>query len=213
MEKIKIFDDFYQFSTYLDFIDLSFNQYLLLGKGTLLIHTGSKEQTEVMMPLLKSILGNNTLSYIFISHFESDECGGLSLLKEHFPQAKPICSQVTARQLKGFGITEDVIIKNPGDSFEMDSFKLKFIAYPSEMHLWEGLIAFEEQRGYLFSSDLFIHHGRIKSTIENANWQDEIGKVSLQQVPSPEAKEALQDVLNRLPVKYVMPGHGSCLKV
>ena len=128
----------------MEFIDLSFNQYLLLGNEPLLIHTGSKEQTEIMIPLLKSILGNNTLAFIFISHFELDECGGLSLLKEHFPQAKPICSQVTARQLTGFGITNEVIIKNPGDFFETSDFKLKFISYPSEMHLWEGLMAFEE---------------------------------------------------------------------
>lgn len=32
MNEIKISDDLYQFNIYLNFIDLSFNQYLLLGK-------------------------------------------------------------------------------------------------------------------------------------------------------------------------------------
>ena len=213
MESIRIIDDLYLFSSYIGFIDLTFNQYLLLGREPILIHTGSKDQAIELLPELKTLLGDRSLSYIFISHFESDECGGLSFLMNHFPEAKPICSQVTARQLMGFSLANDIIVKTPGDILETGDFKLKFISYPSEMHLWEGLMVFEENRGLLFSSDLFIQRGNFKDVVVSAIFEDEIQKISLQQVPSPAAHKALQETLINLPVKYVIPGHGPCLKV
>ncbi len=54
------------------------------------------------------------LAYIFVSHFESDECGGLSLLLENQPKAKPVCSEITARQLNGFGIANEIAVQKPG---------------------------------------------------------------------------------------------------
>ena len=54
----------------------------------------------------------------FVSHFESDECGGLSLLLKNFPQVKTICSEITARQLIGFGITDKVIVKKAGEKLK-----------------------------------------------------------------------------------------------
>ena len=41
MENIKVFNDLHLFSSYNKLVDLSFNQYLLLGSEPLLIHTGS----------------------------------------------------------------------------------------------------------------------------------------------------------------------------
>jgi flavorubredoxin len=213
MDSLKVFDDLYRFSTYLDFVDLTFHQYLLLGKEPLLIHTGSRDLTEEMIPLLKEKLKEKSLAYVFISHFESDECGGLSILKEHFPQVKAICSPITARQLFGFGYTGEIIAKKPGETLETDGFKLKFLAYPSEMHLWEGLLALEENNQLLFSSDLFIRFGKLTDTIEKVDWNNEIDHITPVQVPSPEALKKLQDTLRGLSVQYVIPGHGPCLSV
>lgn len=213
MESIKVFDDLYLFNSYIGFIDLTFNQYLLLGNEPLLIHTGSKDQAVEMLPKMRMLLGDRPLSYIFISHFESDECGGLRFLLDHFPEAKPVCSQVTARQLMGFGITNDVIIKVPGEILETSDFRLRFIAYPSEMHLWEGLMAFEENRGLLFSSDLFIRRGALKDTVVNSSLEEEIQRISSEQIPNPTVCEALQHNIGNIPVKYIIPGHGPCLKV
>jgi flavorubredoxin len=213
MESIKVFSDLQMFNSYLGFVDLSFNQYLLLGTEPLLIHTGTRDHAGEMLPMLKALLGEKKLSYIFISHFESDECGGLSLLKENFPEAKPICSQVTARQLTGFGIAADIMAKAPGEVMVTSDFKLRFISYPSEMHLWEGLIAFEEKRGLLFSSDLFIRRGVVKEPIINSTLEEEIQNISPQQIPNPAEYTAVQQNLRSIPVKYIIPGHGPCLKV
>lgn len=213
MKQIKIFDNLIMFSTYNEHINLSFNQYLLLGEEPILIHTGSHAMTEKLVPKVNDILGDRELAYVFISHFESDECGGLAHLLKHFPAAKPICSAVTARQLTGFGMMDDVIVKSAEDTLSLKDLNLKFVAYPSEMHLWEGLLLFEENQGILFSSDLFVKQGNLSDTIVNSNLSKEISKIASHQIPNPVALKIMQDNLAKLPVKYIVPGHGSVLKL
>jgi hypothetical protein len=55
--------------------------------------------------------------------------------------------------------------------------------------------------------------GKLESPIVSTDWHDEVLKISLQQVPSPIALKTLQEELISLSVKYVIPGHGSCLSV
>jgi flavorubredoxin len=213
MKETKIFNDFYQFNSSSSFVPITFNQYLLLGEEPLLVHTGSIDQTKMLIPKLKDLLGYQTLSYIFVSHFESDECGGLDYLMKHFPDAKTICSPITARQLKGFGFTNELIIKNPNETFKTNDYLLKFIGYPAEMHLWEGLLLMEMQRGIFFSSDLFIRMGNAHDEIVDSNWKDEVESITTQHIPSQAAFEELQDTLMPLPVNYVALGHGPFLKM
>lgn len=213
MQDIKVFDDLHMFSSYIGFIDLSFNQYLLLGAEPLLVHAGTRDQTIEILPQLVKILGSNKLQYIFISHFESDECGGLSLIKEYFPDSKAICSQVTARQLQGFGLASDSIVKMPGDLIETADYKLRFVSYPSEMHLWDGLIAFEERRGLLFSSDLFISRGKSTDAFIDTTLDAEVRRISPEQIPNPADHNAVQQNIRYLPLKFILPGHGTCLRL
>jgi flavorubredoxin len=213
MEQIKIFDDLYEFSTVNEGFPITFNQYLLLGEESLLFHTGNSSHVKLLVPMLKELLGDKSLEYIFISHFESDECGGLSHLLSHFPNVKTICSQVTAMQLSGFGFTNELIIKKPGEIIESKNFKLKFIPYPSEMHLWEGLLTVELDRQLFFSSDLFINRDKMFEKEANSNWKDEVNKLSLQQIPSENALKTLQDILQNINVKFIATGHGPFLKL
>jgi flavorubredoxin len=213
VEQIKIFDNLYMFNSYNQYINLSFNQFLLLGEESVLIHTGSYQMAEELVPKLKDILGNRKLSYIFVSHFESDECGGLNLILKHFPEAKTVCSSVTARQLTGFGFVSEVIIKAPEESLSLNGTNLSFISYPSEMHLWEGLLAFETEHGLLFSSDLFIRMGKVSNTVVASSLEDELAKIAPHQIPDPAALKAMQETLLKLPVKYIVPGHGPVIKL
>jgi len=213
IKHMKIIDkDLYQFSTYIAPINLSFHQYLLSKDEPILFHTGNIQQAKALLPQLKDILNVKTLKYIFISHFESDECGGLAHLLEHFPEAKPICSEVTARQLIGFGLVNDIIVKKPGERLTANDFELEFISYPSEMHLWEGLLVMESRRGIFFSSDLMMRFGEANGTIVESNWQAEINNIRPEQVPDPERLLLLQQTLKQLNPRFVAPGHGPCLK-
>ena len=197
-----IHEDLYQFSSFIPPIDLSFHQYILLTDEPVLVHTGTIQQAETLIPQLKAVLNGRTLKYIFISHFESDECGGLSVILKHFPEAKPVCSEVTGRQLSGFGITNDIIIKKPGENL---------IVGDSELHLWEGLLFIEKKRGIFFSSDLIFRFGKSDNTVIEGNWQEEINNISPMQVPNPEKRLQLQQTLEKLNPKFVATGHGPCV--
>lgn len=215
MKVSKVYDNLYMFSTYEAHIGLAFNQFLLLGKEPLLVHTGSRPHTLALMNELRRILAGQELAYAFISHFESDECGGLGVLTEHYPGVRPICSAVTARQIVGFGLApgQEPVVKAPGDTLGTADYTLQFIGYPSEMHLWEGLLAFEQRQGILFSSDLFIRRGFMENVTVGTTWAHEISIISENQIPGPAARATLQRTLETMPVKIVAPGHGPCLDV
>lgn len=125
-------------TTYNQFIDLTFNQYVLAGSEPILIHTGSDPDA----PSLLRALQGRKLSYVFVSHFESDECGALCSILEVYPSLKVITSAVTARQLAGFGIKADVIIAEDTQRLALGDLELEMVAYPSEMHLWDGLLCY-----------------------------------------------------------------------
>jgi flavorubredoxin len=186
---------------------------LLLGDEPLLVHTGNVIQSEALLPQLKAALDGKDLKYIFISHFEADECGGLSLILEHFPKAKTICSEVTARQLNGFGIKAEVIIKKAGEKLNTDNYELEFICYPSEMHLWDGLLIMENRRGIFFSSDLMFAMGEEVDTVKESKWKMEVNSIIPEQVPDSNKLEQLQRTLRLLNPKFIATGHGPCLKL
>jgi len=208
-----IYSDLYQFSSYIPPIDLTFHQYLLLSDEPILVHTGTIQQAEILVPQLEKALGGKELKYIFISHFESDECGGLSLILKHFPNAKPICSEITARQLSGFGISNDAIVKMPGEKLISGNAEYEFISYPSEMHLWEGLLLLENKRGIFFSSDLMFGFGKAEGMIIESSWQKEIDSITALQVPNSEQRMNLQQTLAALHANFISTGHGPCIRL
>ena len=203
--------DLYQFSTVIPQIKLSFNQYLLLAEEPVLIHTGSVKQAEAMLPQLKAILNGKDLKYIFVSHFESDECGGLSLVLNQYPNAKPICSQTTAQQLTGFGLVNEVIIAKAGDQIKTADYELTFLSYPSEMHLWEGLLLLETTRGIFFSSDLMMAFGDEMGTVKASTWETEVNNIRPDQIPDPTKLKELQRSLLKIKPNFIATGHGPCL--
>lgn len=205
--------DLYQFSTYVEKIDLTFHQYLIFSDEPILIHTGNVKQAEAMLPQLKASLNGKDLKYIFISHFESDECGGMSIILKHYPNAKPVCSQTTAQQLYGFGLIKEAVVKGYGETLKTNDYELEFIAYPSEMHLWGGLLAIEKIRGIFFSSDLMMSFGKEMGTVKESDWNTEVGNIRHEQVPDSEKREQLQNTLKQLHPCFVAAGHGPCLKL
>jgi flavorubredoxin len=205
--------DLYQFSSYAKPIDLTFHQYLLIQKEPVLFHTGNIRQASALVPKIKSVLTGIPLKYIFISHFEADECGGLSYILMHFPEALPICSEVTARQLTGFGIADDILVKKPGDKFSSDDFEFQFLSYPAEMHLWEGLLVMENKRRIFFSSDLMLKFGDAEGQVIDSSWQNEIENIQPMQIPDPERLLQLKESLHQLSPKFIATGHGPCISL
>jgi flavorubredoxin len=210
---IAIHENLYQFSSYVPPIDLTFHQYLLLADEAVLVHTGNIDQAKALVPQIKDALNGKTLKYIFISHFESDECGGLSEILKEFPEAKPVCSEITARQLGGFGIANDFIVKKPGEKLTTNDYELEFISYVSEMHLWEGLLMIENKNGIFFSSDLMFRLGEASGKVIQSHWENEVNSITHEQIPDPDKRHEIKATLLKLNPEFIATGHGPCVRL
>lgn len=209
----QIYTDLYQFTEFIQPIKLSMHQYLIFTDEPILVQTGAVSQAQQTLPEIRKLLGDRPLKYILISHFESDECGGLSLVLKEYPNATAVCSDVTARQLRGFGITENFEIKKPGDSFTGSDFDFKIIGYPSEMHMWEGILFMEKKRGIFFSSDLMFGMGETHGQVVENSWEAAVNASGAESIPNPDVRGKLISELKGLSPLFVASGHGPCIRI
>jgi flavorubredoxin len=161
----EVWNGTYQINSYQASSDLTFNQYVIDDSQPLLVHTGSVQQFDTVTEALDRVCSLEDLEYVLITHFESDECGALSKFLTHNPDLKPVCSKITARQLDGFGMHSDPVVKGDGDTLDLGSRTLEFIDYPAEMHLWKGVLAYDRTHDGLFCSDLFRRRGPIDDQV------------------------------------------------
>lgn len=213
MNLTQFFPELHQFTSIMEPIKLSMHQYLLQTGEPVLIQTGAVEQAKEILPKIQGMLCGKLLRYILISHFESDECGGVSLILKEYPDAVCICSETTARQLRGFGLAQNIEMKKPGEMAAGNDFEFQAIKYPSEMHLWEGLLFLERKRGILFSSDLMFRMGETHGQTITSTWLDAVENSGADQLPSPDMQKKLKNDLSAIHPAFVAPGHGPCIKV
>ncbi len=203
--------DIYQINTYDEKIGLSFNQYLIVDKCPILIHTGPIQLYEKISRSIEKIISIQKINYVFISHFESDECGALSAFLKINKKLTPVCSEITARQIRGFEIAADPIIKRGSETLNLGGRELTFLDYPSEMHLWKGLIAYEPIDEILYSSDIFIRWGKIAVPQIAVDILKEIEAIPKVAAPNPEMRDELIRTIKSLKIKKIAPGHGPIL--
>lgn len=209
---MEIYKDLYQFTQELSFMNFTIHQYLLLTKEPILICTGTYEQAEYILPKIKKILGDKKLKYILVPHIESDECGGLAVFLKEYPDVITICSQIGARELPGFGYKGEVIFKEQGDILNGNDFSIRCVDYPSEVHLQNGLVFFEEKRKIFFSSDLMLSFGNATGKTIDSLWETEVKNITLQSVPNEEKLNTLRNHLSDFEPKFIAAMHGFCIK-
>jgi len=210
---VQVSKNIVQFSTFFEPINLTFNQYLIKGSSPVLIQTGAVSLVKDVISAVEAHLQGQALKYLFVSHFESDECGGLGILLDSYPGVQVLCSETSARQITGFGITQQVLPQKAGGTLKEGDLNLQFIAYPSEMHGWEGLIVVDKASGVLFSSDLFIRSGHADIDALETTWDKELASLAQDRMlPAAAAPKMLAD-LKALNVSRVATGHGPYLKL
>ncbi len=210
---MNITPDVYQFSQTLDFMDFTLHQYLLCCAEPMLMSTGTVQQAEVIIPKIKRILGDIPLAWILVSHTESDECGGIFRIHGAWPEAVVVCSELTARELYGFGYTGQLRTVKEGDVLQGADYALEVISYPAEVHLQNGCLFYEQQRRILFSSDLLLSFGRAAGQTKDAHWYDAVEDISLQSIPNAHLLEVTKQRLLTLEPSFVAVGHGYCLNL
>lgn len=207
----KIRKNLYQFSQYIPPMDFTIHQYLLNADPAILFAAGTMQQAAAMLPELKAILGEKPLKYVFVSHMESDEAGGLWLLQKEYPQLTVIAGPITSRELPGYGYTGNIITRRGGEPLKDRDLSLSFLDYPSEVHLQDGLLAYEENSRLLYSADLFLRFGNGVGQVIREDWQSEVAHIDDQRVPNEEARKKLQQRLEFLNPAFLAVGHGYCI--
>jgi len=189
---------------------LGFNQYLVAADEPAIVGTGSMVQFDALWAALDEVIDPVGVRWLVVPHFEADEAGAVRGFQERCAAARPVCAAVAARQLVGFGLAVEPKVVSDDDTLDLGGARLRFIAVPWEMHLWPGMIALEETRGVLFSSDLFGQ--RLDPTAERpADLATAMVEMTRGSVPVRELRDGVYARLAELPIQVVAPGHGFAL--
>lgn len=189
-------------------MDFTIHQYLLATEPSILFATGTVQQAERSLPEIEEILGGRPLDYIFVSHMESDEYGGIRIFLERYPDAKVICSRLASRELPGLGVECDCVAADGDTVIEEGDISLKTITYPCEVHLQDGIIAYEQNSGILYSSDLMQSPGDGRDTVEECGYLPRAESISPVRIPNEKGLEDTKRKLASISPRFVAVGHG-----
>lgn len=202
----EVWPDTYLLSTYYEDRGLAFNQYVVDAAEPLLIHTGGADMIDDVVAGIERVLPVEDLSYALATHFEADECGALPALLARNPDLRPVGSKTTARQLAGFGIHDDTLVRAGGDELDLGDRTLRLLDYPAEMHLWLGLLAYDPKHEGLFSADVFRRRGAVDDLLIEEPLA--IGEIPEDRCPADGMRAELASTLTDLDPRFVAPGHG-----
>ncbi|RBP10335.1 hypothetical protein DFR50_1196 [Roseiarcus fermentans] len=89
----EVADRIYRLSTYAPDVappaGFTFNQFLILGDGPLMFHTGLRKMFPLTRDALSRIITPESLRWIAFGHFEADECGAMNEWLAVAPRATP----------------------------------------------------------------------------------------------------------------------------
>lgn len=207
-----IFQNLYQFSIYIPPMDFTIHQYLLASEPAILFAAGTVRQAESILPQIKEGLNGRELKYIFVSHMESDECGGIFVFQKEYPDVQVICSDLGARELPGFGYTGKLVPVSGKDVIKDGDLELQFFDYPSEVHLQNGIVCLEKNSGIFYSADLMLRYGNGAADSISGKWQDEVAAIDEERIPAASELEKLKQALLAIRPNFIAVGHGFCVE-
>ncbi|MBI2851803.1 MAG: hypothetical protein HYX84_01690 [Chloroflexi bacterium] len=203
----QIMDGLHRISTLVDPPGITFNQFVIKDEKTMLVHTGAASLFPRVVENMRQVVDVSALSYVFISHFEADECGSLAFLLALNHNIIPVAPGPTARHLAGFGIHSKPMTVKEGDELVLGRRRLQFINYPSEPHLQDGLIAYDTTDKVLFSSDLFTRRGEGAAVVVKGV-RSVFSEIPPQAIPVEDRRLKCQEAIKKLDIALIATGHG-----
>lgn len=189
---------------------LSSNNVLLHGapgEGATLVDSGHCVHAAQTLALVRRALGDERLARIVNTHLHSDHCGGNALLQREFgaPLLIPPGEWAAARAWDEDALTyrptgqrcerftPDARIA-PGDALAVGGRRWDVLAAPG--HDPHSVLLFDAAHGVLISADALWGNGFgvVFPELEGASAFDDVG--------------AVLDLIDALPVQWVLPGHG-----
>ncbi len=178
------------------------------GEGAVLVDSGHCVHAAQTIALLRHALVDEPLVRVVNTHLHSDHCGGNASLQREFgvPVTVPAASlaavqawdedalsyRYTGQRCERFTAQASMA---PGDVLTVGTRRWQALAAPG--HDPDSLMLFDPQDGVLISAD--------------ALWENGFGVVfpELEGIAAFDDVAAVLDLIERLPVRVVIPGHGA----
>lgn len=160
MENVsEIAPDVFRISVFVEEFNLQFNHFLVRDEEPLLYHAGMRGMFPALREAVAQVIEPSTLRWIFGSHFEVDEYGGLNQWLDLAPNSAPLCSLIGAIVNVGDYADRPPRGLEKGDVLTTGRYRFRFHPTPHLPHGWDAGMLFEETQGTLFCSDLFHQVG------------------------------------------------------
>ena len=205
----QVAEGIYRISSFSPTAGISFNQFLIDDEHPTLIHTGTYPLYEGVLQAVSEILDPERLTYIVVSHFEADECGGMGRFLAEDPQVVLVSSLVGARaNLTQWDYAGPVRGVQDGDVLELGKHHLRFLETP-HVPQWDSLMVVDETTHSLFPADLFGQPGDQPAIVLEdlskleCQWHRENGLFA-----AAEPVLRVADRLEKLNLQWVHPMHG-----
>ena len=155
----EIAPDLYRLSTYIDKINLQFNQFLVTDDEPLLYHTGLRGMFPQVRDAVASVMDPARIRWISFSHFEADECGSLNEWLSLAPHAEAVCGVIGALVNINDYTGGRARVMATNEVLITGRRRFRFLETPQVPHGWDASLLFEETGATLFCSDLFLQNG------------------------------------------------------
>lgn len=137
----------------------SFNQYLIRDDEPMLFHTGPRQLFPLVQEAISHVLPLQTLRFVGLSHFESDECGSLNSFLGAAPQAMPICGRIAAAVSMNDFADRPPRALSDSEELSLGRHTVRWFDTPHMPHAWECGLMMELRTWTFFCGDLFTQGG------------------------------------------------------
>jgi flavorubredoxin len=155
----EIADGIHRLSTYVDDMDFTFNQFLVVADEPLLFHTGPRQMFPLVSDAVARIVPVDSLRWVSFGHFEADECGSMNRWLAAAPGA------TIAHTAIGCMVSIDDLADRPPrplqheETLDLGGKRVRHLTTPHVPHGWDAGLLFEETTGTLLCGDLFSATG------------------------------------------------------
>ena len=138
----------------------NFNQYLVADDMPMLFHAGPRRMFPLVSEAIAHVLPVETLRYIGVSHFESDECGALNEFLAVAPEAEAVCSNIGALvSLADFADRAPRALAD-GEELSLGRHQMRWLDTPHVPHGWDCGLMMDTTTETFFCGDLFTQGGK-----------------------------------------------------
>lgn len=190
---------------------MAYNSYVIMDDKIAILDTVDSDVTEKWLKNIKKTLGRKEPDYLVVHHMEPDHSGSILDLVKKYPNITIVTSAKAVdlmKQFAGQDINQEIKVVAEGDTLELGSHTLNFIAAPM-IHWPEVIMSYESSEKVLFSADAF---GKFGTRDADEDWTCEarryyfniVGKYGMQ----------VQNLLKKaadLDIQTICPLHGPVL--